>query len=160
MRWVGVNGLISGILVGSIGYVLQADFLMELLSSLSIPVNAMVSLLDAISGTFITFAVIYGVAGLVLIIVNGVINALVAARKKAAAAPAPVPVPAAPVASSIPPFIPSTEAPMEEVAEAPAEAPAEIPVVAPAEVPAEAPVAPEADASVEPAAEAPAADAE
>lgn len=81
LRWMGVNGLISAVFVGALGYVLQAPFVLELLVDLPAGVaNLAMSLLGALSSTFVTFAIIYGVVGLVLVVGNGVLNAVLAKK--------------------------------------------------------------------------------
>ncbi len=81
LRWMGVNGLISAVFVGALGYVLQASFVLELLVDLPAGVaNLAMSLLGALSSTFVTFAIIYGVVGLVLVVGNGVLNAVLAKK--------------------------------------------------------------------------------
>ncbi|MBE6942948.1 MAG: hypothetical protein E7453_01625 [Ruminococcaceae bacterium] len=77
LRWMGVNGLISAVFVGALGYVLQAPFFLELLASLPASVLSLATpLIAALASTFVTFAIIYGVTGLVLIVGNGVLNAV------------------------------------------------------------------------------------
>ena len=81
LRWMGVNGLISAVFVGILGYVLQAPFVLELLAELPSGVANLASgLLVSLASTFVTFAIIYGVAGLVLVIGNGVLNAVLAKK--------------------------------------------------------------------------------
>ena len=83
LRWMGVNGLISAVFVGALGYVLQAPFVLELLAELPSGVANLASgLLVSLASTFVTFAIIYGAAGLVLIIGNGVLNVVL--KKKPA----------------------------------------------------------------------------
>jgi hypothetical protein len=90
LRWMGVNGLISAVFVGALGYVLQAPFVLELLAELPSGVANLASgLLVSLASTFVTFAIIYGVAGLVLVIGNGVLNAVLPKKApKAQEAPA------------------------------------------------------------------------
>ena len=78
LRWMGINGLISAVFVGALGYVLQAPFFLALLADLPTAVLSLAtSLIAALAATFVTFAIIYGVVGLVLIVGNGVLNAVV-----------------------------------------------------------------------------------
>lgn len=83
LRWMGVNGLVSALFAGAIGYVLQAPFFLALLADLPASVLSLATpLIAALASTFVTFAIIYGVAGLVLIIGNGVLNVVL--KKKPA----------------------------------------------------------------------------
>lgn len=78
LRWMGINGLISAVFAGALGYVLQAPFFLALLADLPTAVLSLAtSLIAALAATFVTFAIIYGVVGLVLIVGNGVLNAVV-----------------------------------------------------------------------------------
>ena len=78
LRWMGINGLISAVFVGALGYVLQAPFFLALLADLPTAVLSLATaLIAALAATFVTFAIIYGVVGLVLIVGNGVLNAVV-----------------------------------------------------------------------------------
>ena len=78
LRWMGINGLISAVFVGALGYVLQAPFFLALLADLPTAVLSLATpLIAALVATFVTFAIIYGVVGLVLIVGNGVLNAVV-----------------------------------------------------------------------------------
>ena len=78
LRWMGINGLISAVFVGALGYVLQAPFFLALLADLPTAVLSLATpLIAALAATFVTFAIIYGVVGLVLIVSNGVLNAVV-----------------------------------------------------------------------------------
>lgn len=81
LRWIGINGLISTVFVGALGYVLQAPFFLALLADLPASVLSLATpLIAALASTFVTFAIIYGVVGLVLIIGNGVLNAVLAKK--------------------------------------------------------------------------------
>lgn len=83
LRWMGVNGLVSALFAGAIGYVLQAPFFLALLADLPASVLSLATpLIAALASTFVTFAIIYGAAGLVLIIGNGVLNVVL--KKKPA----------------------------------------------------------------------------
>ncbi len=87
LRWMGVNGLISAVFVGALGYVLQAPFFLELLAGLPETVLSLATpLIAALASTFVTFAIIYGVVGLVLVIGNGVLNAVLAKKSPEAQA--------------------------------------------------------------------------
>ena len=78
LRWMGINGLISAVFAGALGYVLQAPFFLALLADLPTAVLSLATpLIAALAATFVTFAIIYGVVGLVLIVGNGVLNAVV-----------------------------------------------------------------------------------
>ena len=78
LRWMGINSLISAVFVGALGYVLQAPFFLALLADLPTAVLSLATpLIAALAATFVTFAIIYGVVGLVLIVGNGVLNAVV-----------------------------------------------------------------------------------
>ena len=78
LRWMGINGLISAVFVGALGYVLQAPFFLALLADLPTAVLSLATpLIAALAATFVTFAIIYGVVGRVLIVSNGVLNAVV-----------------------------------------------------------------------------------
>lgn len=81
LRWMGVNGLISAVFVGALGYVLQAPFFLELHAGLPESVLSLATpLIASLASSFVTFAIIYGVVGLVLIIGNGVLNAVLSKK--------------------------------------------------------------------------------
>ena len=81
LRWIGVSGLISAVFAGALGYVLQAPFFLALLSDLPQSVLSLATpLIAALAATFVTFAIIYGIVGLVLVIGNGVLNAVLAKK--------------------------------------------------------------------------------
>ena len=81
LRWMGVNGLISAVFVGALGYLLQSSFVLGLLADLPAGVaNLAAGLLANLASTFVTFAIIYGAVGLVLVIGNGVLNAVLSKK--------------------------------------------------------------------------------
>ena len=77
LRWVGSEALSGALIVGVLGYFLQTQQMVDILSSFANEaVFFTTSLLSSMSATFIPFAVIYGVAGLILIISSKILNAV------------------------------------------------------------------------------------
>jgi hypothetical protein len=83
LRWVGISGLVGAVFVGALGYLLQAKPVLDSLQSgISSVASLVMPLLASLASTFVTFAIIYGVAGLVLVVGNGVLNVVIAKREQ------------------------------------------------------------------------------
>ena len=78
LRWVGISGLVGAVFVGGLGYLLQAKPVLDsLLPALGEVATLAMPLISTLASTFVTFAIIYSIAGLVLVVGNGVLNAVV-----------------------------------------------------------------------------------
>ena len=83
LRWVSISGLVGAVFVGGLGYLLQArPVLTSLQSAIGDIASLVMPLLSGLSSTFVTFAVFYGVAGMVLIVGYGVLSAFVIKKDK------------------------------------------------------------------------------
>lgn len=81
MRWVGISGLVGAVFAGALGYLLQAKPVLDsLLPALGEASSLAMPLLSSLASTFVTFAIIYGIAGLVLVVGNGVLRAVIAKK--------------------------------------------------------------------------------
>lgn len=82
LRWIGISGLVGAVFAGALGYILQAKPILQSLQSALAELSALVMpLLSSLASTFVTFAIIYGVVGLVFVVGNGVLNAVLAKKE-------------------------------------------------------------------------------
>jgi hypothetical protein len=77
LRWIGISGLLGAVFTGALGYVLQTKpILASLQSALDSLASLVMPLLSDLASTFVTFAIIYGVAGLIFVVGNSVLPAV------------------------------------------------------------------------------------
>lgn len=77
LRRVGTTSLFSAVMVGVFGYLLQAKPLIDSLQKIRIdPSDWAMPLLSALSSTFVSFAIFYGIAGISLILGYGILSIL------------------------------------------------------------------------------------
>ncbi len=75
LRWIGTNLLTAGVLTGIVGYLGQTEIAQNLICSLiDGGENVVISILSSFSAAHMPFLVIYGGAGLVLLIFSGFLN--------------------------------------------------------------------------------------
>jgi hypothetical protein len=83
LRWIGISGLVGAVFTGALGYLLQAKPVLNSLSSALADISSLVMpLLSSLASTFVIFAIIYGVAGLILVVGNGVLNVVIAKKEQ------------------------------------------------------------------------------
>ena len=81
LRWVGVAGLFSALLVGSIGLGLQTRAVSFSLQQMAGDAAMLVKcLISSLSSGFVSFAIIYGIGGLALVVLSGILRAVSAHR--------------------------------------------------------------------------------
>ena len=77
LRRVGTTSLFSAVMIGVFGYLLQAKPLIDSLQKIRIdPSDWAMPLLSALSSTFVSFAIFYGIAGISLILGYGILSIL------------------------------------------------------------------------------------
>ncbi|MBE6983094.1 MAG: hypothetical protein E7435_02255 [Ruminococcaceae bacterium] len=77
LRWVGSEAISSALLLGALSFFLQTQYLRDILSSAAAGAEGLIfPLLFELSATFLPFAVIYGVSGLVLVVSSKILNAV------------------------------------------------------------------------------------
>ena len=77
LRRVGTTSLFSAVMIGVFGYLLQAKPLIDSLQKIRIdPSDWATPLLSALSSTFVSFAIFYGIAGISLILGYGILSIL------------------------------------------------------------------------------------
>ncbi len=75
LQGIGVQALIAGILSGAIGFVLQASFVKDFISSVAPErISVFDSILSGISTAFMPYLFIYGIAGILLLVGSGILN--------------------------------------------------------------------------------------
>ena len=81
LRWIGISGLFGAVFAGGLGYLLQAKpVLVALQDAVADASGLVMPLLKSLSSTFVNFAIIYAIAGFILIISCGVLNAVFAKK--------------------------------------------------------------------------------
>lgn len=77
LRRIGTTSLFSAVMIGVFGYLLQAKPLIDSLQKIRIdPSDWAMPLLSALSSTFVSFAIFYGIAGISLILGYGILSIL------------------------------------------------------------------------------------
>jgi hypothetical protein len=75
LRWVGSEALSGALVIGALGYFLQTQQMVDMLRSFANEATAFVTpLLSELSAAFIPFAIIYGLAGITLIVCSKILN--------------------------------------------------------------------------------------
>ena len=75
LRWVGSEALSGALVIGALGYFLQTQQMVDMLRAFANEATAFVTpLLSELSAAFIPFAIIYGLAGIVLIVGSKILN--------------------------------------------------------------------------------------
>ncbi len=75
LRWVGSEALSGALVIGALGYFLQTQQMVDILRSFANEATAFVTpLLSELSAAFIPFAIIYGLAGIALIVGSKILN--------------------------------------------------------------------------------------